>query len=451
MVDTVVVPSVERVDHVENLVNTVDADLDALTVLVDTVDSDLTTLEYKVASLKTTERPWEQIVVTEGSNDLAVQEAVAKVFQSATGSDSSIQKKLVFPPGEYHLTQPLITPAREDTTRYHGLAVEGQGIRSTKIYWDNPSAVDDPSNSMINNFITSVRLLRWADIGGFSIYSNGIKNRFAYLYGDTSGYNQAWNIHDIEFSGAWDRVFGIDGGSTANLNSEMVLRRLFTSTNSVFRDAFFRSGGISGVYNQQNQFLNYWVEDCCLTLSAGTVFKLEKGGGVRVNNGSWSAASAANKITWFSMPLRNSNNNAASQLDVRNVKFEPKGDEHRIIDCAWGTGTVTFENCSDHGSMQNTASYARNLHRYTGQNPWNFGGTMPVVRYKSCALAGYHYYSGPSTVRGNIVYDGCYFYRGDNGQLANAVSSTNPVLKYGPGEPKYRFQDCDNVINTTNI
>ncbi|MEU6084288.1 hypothetical protein [Streptomyces sp. NPDC047108] len=387
-------------------------------------------------------RPWERVVVREGFNDAAMKAAMDEVIASAEGG--AVRKTLVFPPGDFHLTKPLFTSTATNDDQLQGLSVEGQGIRATRIFWDNAGA-DAPGNPLANNLITAVRRLRWATIGGFSVISNGAKNRFAYLLSDTQGFNQAWHVHDVEFSGPWDRVFGIDGDQDANLNSEMSLRRLFTATNSTFRDAFFRTGGISGTYPQQNQFLNYWVEDCCLTLSSGVVFRLDRGGSLRVSRGSWSAATADGTITWFLMPNGQSNSRTAAQLSVRDVRFEPKGDRHKIIDCSWGTGTVTFDDCSDVGSMQNTASYARTLHRYVGQ-PWWDQGNGPTVRYRSCALAGRHEYDGPRQTRGGFVYDGSHFYRGQSGQTTTPAD----VLRSTDGAARYRFINCDNIADASN-
>jgi hypothetical protein len=390
------------------------------------------------------ERPWERVVVTEGSNDAAIQAAMADVLASAPSGGGPVRKTLVLPAGDFHLTKPLLTGAAGDTAQLQGLSITGQGMRSTAVYWDNPAA-DAPSDPLANNLLTAVRRLRYATVGGFTVVSSSPKNRFAYLLGDQNGYNQGWRLYDLEFQGPWDRVFGIDGGSTANLNSEMTFDRIFTATNSTFRDAFFRSGGISGTYNQQNQFLNYWFRNCCLTLTSGTVIRLDKGGNVRVDNGSWSAASAAGAITWFSMPNASSNNRAAMNLAVRGVKFEPKSANHKVIDCSWSSGAVTFEGCSDHGSVQNSASLAYNLHRYSGATVWG-QGCVPTVRYSSCSLAGFHQYDGPAVTQGAFVYDGSYFYRGDGGQATTAADA----LRWSAGAPLYRFTNCVNVPEASN-
>lgn len=429
-------------------------DFTALEQTVTNIDTDLTSVEADVMALKNTppisvkERPWEEVVISGGFNDAAVQASMNTVLSAKSGS--TIQKTLVFPPGDFHLTAPLLTSGMDNKTQLLGLRITGQGKRVTNLYWDSKTTSStDPTQG---NFIQAIRGLRFFNMSGFSAYSSNLNNNFAYLFSDTDGYNQAWNISDAEFQGSWNRVFGLDGGSNANLNSEFHMDGIFTATNSVFQDAFFRSGGISGTYNQQNQFMNYWFTNCGLTLSKGTVFRFDRGGSIRVQNGSYSAANATSgPITWFYMPVGDYNNRAATQLSVRDVKFEPKAANHKVIDCAWGSGTVTFEDCNDGGSIQNAAGMEYNLHRYVGQNPWGFGGTAPVVRYRSCFLAGYHLYEGADMARGNIVYDGSYFFRGVNGDKANAVQGTSTVLRWTKGTPKYRFQDCDNVDNLTNI
>lgn len=394
-------------------------------------------LSGRVAALESStsavNRPWE-IVVSGGHNDAAVSAAVSAVLSGKIGN--AVQKKLVFPPGEFHLSQPVITDAASNTAQLEGLTIEGQGKRTTKIFWENAGAP----------LINAIRRLRFFKVSGMTVSSTSLLNSFVYALSDTSGYNEAWRISDMEFSGSWLRVFGLDGGSTANLNSEFVLDSVFTSTNSVFDDAFFRCGGISGTFNQQNQFLNYWVRDCCLTLSKGNVFRFDKGGSIHVQNGSWSAANATSgAITWFYMPVSNSNNRSACQLSVDSVRFEPKAANHQVIKNSWGTGSVEFSNCCDLSSLQNTASPEYPLHQYTGQNPWGFGGTLPSVRYVNHQGAGYHQYDGAAVKRGGIVYEGSYFFRGVNGDLANAVAGASPVLRWSSGAPRYSFSHCDNI------
>ncbi|NJQ00579.1 hypothetical protein [Streptomyces zingiberis] len=392
--------------------------------------------EFNALSARVTavERPWE-IVVTEGFNSDAVDAAMARALGDRRGT--AAKYTVILPPGEYHLTRPLI-PA-STTGQLDGLSIRGYGKRTTFVNWDASGGT----------LISAIKLLRFFTISGMTVASTNAANSFAYLWSTTPGtYNEGWTVSDMEFQGPWVRVFGLDGDATANLNSEFIFDNVYTATNSVFSDAFFRSGGISGTYNAQNQFVNYWVRDCCLTLSSGTVFRFDRGGSIRVSRGSWSAASGSSgPITWFSMPLTNPNNRAATQLSVRGVRFEPKAANHLVIDCNWASGSVTFADCSDLASAQNDAARSWNLHRYSGADFWGIGGSMPTVRYRQHQGVGYHLYSGPAVTRGNITYDGCYFWRGTSGQATTATEA----LRWTSGAPRYRFTDCDNVPNATNI
>ena len=393
----------------------------------------------RVAALEAKpDRPWE--VVVAGYDDAAVQAAVAEVLSGRIGN--AVQRKLIFPPGVYNLTQPVIDSLDTNHEMIEGLVIEGMGFRSTRINW-----VPSTPGPMIR----AVRRLRFFRMEGFTITSSNAGNEFAYLVSDTSGgYNQAWTFRHVEWQGSWLRVIGLDGGSTANLNSEFLLDRCSTASNSVFADAFFRSGGISGTFNQQNQFLNYTVRDCFFTVKSGAVFRFDKGGSITVQGGSWSCANGTDgPVTWFLMPNSNANNRSACQLHVDRVRFEPKANDHLIIDCHWGTGSVEFSNCCDLSSLQGDPAVVNQyaLHRYTAQAPWGsgVGGTLPSVRYVNHQGVGHHEVAGAAypVGRGGLLYDGSYFYRGTGGQTATAADA----LTWTGGTPRYEFIRCDNVAD----
>ncbi len=424
-VETVEVPTVEE--------------FDALKQKVDAIPTSSTSVK---------ERPWE-VVVTEGFNDAAIKAGLDKVLSGRNGN--AVQKTLILPPGDFHLKNPLLTQAKDNGSQIEGLSIRGQGKRVTKVFVDSsPAASSDP---WANNFITA-HGLRYFTLEDFTVVSGGENNNFAYLWSLATGpYNQEWNVQSLEFQGAWNRVFGFDGDATANLNSEFVIDRISTATNSRFKDAFMRLGGIGQTTNQQNQFLNYWITNSQFVLTSGTVFRFDRGGSVRIARGSWSAANKTDgPITFLSMPVSDFNNRSATQVSVRDIRFEPKAANHRVIDCAWGNGSITFDDCADLGSLQNDAAMEYATHRYVGQSPWGFG-VMPTVRYRNCQLVGYHLYEGPEVKRGNIVYDGCYFYRGGSGQKAPAVATLGPkaALSWTSGAPKFRFSECENVDNATNV
>lgn len=393
--------------------------------------------EFPTGNASVKERPWE-VVVTEGYNDNAVEAAMNEVMSDRRGN--TLQKRLVLPPGDFRLTKPLIESDISNTTMLEGMTIVGQGKRVTRVFVDSVyDASDDPWK---NNFITSSRRLRFFTLEGLTAVSSSANNNFAYLWSKAGGsYNQRWNIRDVEFQGPWRRVIGLDGPEDANLNSEIEMYGVETATNSEFGDAFFRSGGISGRYNQQNQFLNYWFTNCNFTLRSGNVFRFDRGGSIRVKNGSWSAAERdKHNITWFYMPVQNLNNRSATQLSVRDVRFEPKSKDHLVIDCHWGSGSVLFQDCVDLSSIQGDYSKEYNLHRYHGAKPWGFG-IGPVVSYERHQGAGYHSWNGSKQERGNFHYKQCYFFNGTSGQK---IAGTK-ALRWTDGAPKYKFEMCDNV------
>lgn len=409
-------------------------EFDDLGVVVSSLNSRVGALEAAPAQEG---RPWE--VVVNGFDDAAVQAAMGEVLAAG----NPVRAKLIFPPGVYNLSEPLIDSDVDNHQMLEGLTIEGAGMRSTLINFSGET------------FIVAYRRLRFFKFSGMTVRATqGGGQEFAYAYSDTSGgYNQAWTFRDVEWQGTWLRVFGLDGGSTANLNSEFLIDRCSTSSDSVFQDAFFRSGGITGTYNQQNQFLNYTVRDCFFIVKSGNVFRFDKGGSITVQGGSWSAANGTDgPIKWFYMPTGNANNRSACQLHVDRVRFEPKADNHMIIDCAWGTGSVEFSNCIDLSSLQKPDATLVNpyvLHRYVAQAPWGsgVGGTLPSVRYINHQHVGHVDVTGSAYAvkRGGIVFDGCYFWRGTGGQKAPATGSADAALSWTGAAPRYDFIHCDNV------
>jgi hypothetical protein len=352
-----------------------------------------------------------------------------------------------------HLNDALMTPGTGNSTSgIQGLKIRGSGKEVTKIKFD-PSTVQT-TNPMVGNLFSANSRVRYLHLSDMSFQSMNDGACCFYFYDSTAttpgnAMNQSCVFERLNFSGNWKRVFGFDGDANANLNSEMTFRNISGGT-ATYSDAFFRVGGISGTFNQQNQFLNYWFYDSHFILNGGTLFKFDKGGSANFINGSWSAAAGAPASTFISMPgTGNYNNMSATQFRFTNIRFEPKASNHLVIDCALNSGSVVFESCSDLGSLQNTLSPNYMLHKYTGGTPWGGITTMPTVRYVNCHLTGYHSYQGPAATvnRGKFIYEGCYFYRGNNGEMAIATQDqgATAALRWTAGAPRYIFLDCWNI------
>ena len=379
----------------------------------------------------------------------------AAIATRGTGT-GAVRAEVVFPPGTYRVTQNdvLMSASDGNDKGVYGLKIRGFGKDVTKILFQ-PTTVS-ATDPFVGNLFSAYKRARYFHISDMTFESGGTNAAQAccfYFFGDGQGnnMNQGNVFERLNFRGNWKRCFGFDGDVDANLNSEMTFRNISGHT-ATYTDAFFRVGGISGTYNQQNQFLNYWFYDSHFILGGGTLFRFDKGGAANFINGSWSASSNTSPaMTFISMPTTNYNNTSAAQFRFTNIRFEPKATNHRIIDCNLQMGSVTFESCVDLSALQTSASYNYPLHRYTGGTPWGGVTIHPTVRYINCHLTGYHSYEGPAAAanRGWFIYEACYFYRGNNGEMCNAtqLQGTTAALRWTSGDPRYTFRNCWNITN----
>jgi hypothetical protein len=276
--------------------------------------------------------------------------------------------------------------------------------------------------------------------------SNNGNNRFAYYWSVDAldansqypeygyGQNQYVVYQNIEWKGPWDRVIGIDGDNEANNNSEHHFILCSTDTASVYTDAFLHCGISSpATRNQQNQFLNYFMLSCNFALAGGDFFRFDRGGSINVLGGSWSMVGSSN-ARYFYMPSANGEM-SATRLNVSGVRFEPKSANHKIIDCNWNNGSVTFTSCSDMAALQTSSAANYNLHRYAATS-----NRLPIARYQDCTLAGYHLVdaAGSALTNGKMIYEGCRFYH-----TSTAVSTTTGTafLRYASAPARYAFRD----------
>ncbi|GAA3534709.1 hypothetical protein GCM10022419_012730 [Nonomuraea rosea] len=362
-------------------------------------------------------------------------------------SNGVVRKEVFFPPGNYKITKKdtlMWSPTTGNADQVFGLRFRGSGPRVTNIsFATNFTANADPRE---NNLITAAVRLRYAYFEDMSFQSNNANNRFAYYWsvdtidansqypGYGNGQNQYFVYKNVEWKGPWDRVIGIDGDHEANNNSEHHFILCSTDTVSVYTDAFLHCGISSpSSRNQQNQFLNFFMLSCNFALAGGDFFRFDRGGSINVIGGSWSMV-GSNPARYFYMPLANGEL-SATRLNVTGVRFEPKSANHKIIDCNWSNGNVTFTSCSDMAAVQIPGAAAYNLHRYG--TPSN---RLPTVRYQDCVLAGHHLVDGAGTslTNGKMIYEGCRFYHTNT---AVSAASGTAFLRYTSAPARYAFRD----------
>lgn len=403
-------------------------------------DGQITDLDTRLASVESTisggavnPRPWE--IVVQGTSDTAVQNAIATALSGPVSNN--LQKRVIFPPGVYNLTTPLIAVGGADT-QYNNLVLQGAGMGTTTINWNNTT------DAWID---TTDRRFRWLQVDGFTFVGSNAATRWCYAFSTGAPFNQGWKLSNLAFNGTWDYVIGLDGGASANLNSEMTLERIFTGTTSTWTTAFMVFG-LSDV-SAENQFLDYYINECAFTISSGILFKINRGGAIHVNGGSWSAQSSSNNITFFQMTRGNSNNPTDNNLSVKGVRFEPKASTHVILDTIWADGHITFEHCTDVGSSQNSGSYTHPRYKVQDNNIWS-GGVAPTIRFVSGTHGGFIQYTGTGTQkRGGFIIDGCKWYRGDTGQVANRVAAdgSDAIIQVVSGTPRYDFRTGWNYLD----
>ncbi|MEV0974524.1 glycosyl hydrolase family 28-related protein [Microtetraspora glauca] len=375
----------------------------------------------------------------------AIKAAVTAAIAGRT--NGVVKKEIYFPPGTYKVTKKdtlMWSPTSGNADQIFGLRFRGAGPRVTTINFATTfTANSDPRE---NNLITAAVRLRYTYFQDMAFQSNNANNRFAYYWSvDTidgtsqypeygNGQNQYFVYQNVEWKGPWDRVIGIDGDHEANNNSEHHFILCSTDTASVYTDAFLHCGISSpSSRNQQNQFLNYFMLSCNFALAGGDFFRFDRGGSINVLGGSWSMV-GSNNARYFYMPLANGEI-SATRLNVSGVRFEPKSANHKIIDCNWNNGSVTFTSCSDMAALQVSTAANYNLHRYAATS-----NRLPIARYQDCTLAGYHLVDadGSSLTNGKMIYEGCRFYH-----TTTAVSTTSgsAFLRYASAPARYAFRD----------
>lgn len=380
----------------------------------------------------------------------AIRAAVTAAIAGRSGG--VVKKEIFFPPGNYRVTKKdtlMWSPTNGKADQIFGLRFRGCGPRVTNVFFDTDfAATADPRE---NNLITAAVRLRYTYFEDMSFSSTNPNNRFAYFWSVDAltgqpqfpeygfGQNQYFVYRNIEWKGTWDRVIGIDGDHEANNNSEHHFILCSTDTKSAYTDAFLHCGISSPAdRNQQNQFLNYFMLSCNFAVAKGDFFRFDRGGSINVLGGSWSTVNDAElgpqDIRYFYMPLPNGEM-TATRLHVNGVRFEPKSEKHKIIDCNWNNGSVTFTSCSDMAAIQRSTAANFNLHRYAADS-----GRLPIVRYQDCILGGYHLVdaAGSSLTNGKMIYEGCRFYH-----TSTAVSTTtgSAFLRYKSAPARYAFRD----------
>ena len=202
-----------------------------------------------------------------------------------------------------------------------------------------------------------------------------------------------------------------------------------------YTDAFLVIGMTPSV-SQQDQFLNYWFRDCKVEYQSGTFVRNNRGGSMNFTGGSYILIDTEAAGTFFELTgATNTRNDSVMRLYAQGIRFELRGDGHKVIDSRWYKGTVTFVSCDD--SSQAFRSWAPGAKTHAYATTAN-GSRGPMVRYVDCQIMGYHEVAtgAAAMTMGKVLYDGCRFLN------AGAGMGASGFLRWTGAAPRYELRDC---------
>lgn len=259
--------------------------------------------------------------------------------------------------GRAALTTPLLkylidTPA---IPQLQGARISGLAKRGTDLGWNNPTVPLMTSDGDLRNFefadltFTSTAALA-SPAQGLLFLSNA----------DTGKTNQDGKFRRVEFMGPWDFGVALDGGATANLNSELVFDQFACGGNASFVRGLFVCG-LSGDDAQEDQFLNYTFRDTKFEGSHGPYLVFNKGGSVTIEGfNSWIHTGEQNgavpKGTMLTMPST-THADSVQSLVAGHIRAEIRSTQSKFMDCGWSSSARLVFSALDTGAYAYRAGF----------------------------------------------------------------------------------------------
>lgn len=296
--------------------------------------------------------------------------------------------------GPYLISRPWMVAK---SGRAQGLTVRGIGKRASEIVWTG----DGPLLTNQDRWMG----VRWYDC---SFRSTNSSAEFLRSWSSNVGACQDWGFTNCEWRGTWANGIVLDGPKgSSNCNSEW--RFDGCHINGSYSGAWLVSGWSADP--TQDQFLNFWINDCKVEFDAGTFMEMRRGGNVICRGGSYILKSKTPGSRFFYMPSvapgQSGHADSVQNLLLDGIRFEPRAGS--ILDSAW-KGQQTIRSCMDNAWSYRKGNEQQVMYRF--RNP---GGVL----FEGCQLAGVHRYTqdtapGPSQ---QVAYRMCQ--RGDNRTAAS--------------------------------
>ena len=258
-----------------------------------------------------------------------------------------LQKSLYFRPGKYIVTSQnaLMSSPTSGTAAVlrNGLIHGGQGTEGAEIIFASTVSAATVADKSQGNLITAANRLHGFKIDNLKLRSLNANQTFAYLWcsvtndggqfpGFGSGSQRRIQWTNLDFKGDWRWGIALDGDTAANLNSEQYLANIYISDTTTFSVAFFHSGVTDPATNaQQDQFVNYIIENCILEYANGSAFKFDRGGHITCIGGSFVGGVGGSGTVKFFDFSRGGGNYWKCHLAVIGTRFEMRTATSRVL------------------------------------------------------------------------------------------------------------------------
>ncbi|WP_267883334.1 glycosyl hydrolase family 28-related protein [Streptomyces sp. NRRL S-1022] len=364
-----------------------------------------------------------------GAFEIAYASAAARV------SDGVGRVVVEIPAGEFLITRPLAllngtAPPRPAS----GLRFSGAGKRMTSLVFRPGTG---PGSYLCRNQDV------WSNLSFERMQFRSATPGASFFDSYSTGQAQDYRFSECEWRGEWEYGLVLSGTDT---NSEM--RWEACRVGGRYRRAFLYSGLTRNGQqkpNDQDQFLNYWFTDMKVEYEWGNFLEFPYGGSVACRGGSYiitdkrpqSTPEYGTTSTFFRFPVSR-HHDSVQRFHAQDIRFEVRDPDVVVIDCAWNSGTVHFDDCDDTGLAFKDFSAEVRPHRYT------VGPRGPLIRYDSCQLVGRHLYRPASADALPVVarYDMCLL-RSHTAHDFAVADGTHPV-------PFVQFVDCVDAGTTSD-
>ncbi|MGV4925664.1 glycoside hydrolase family 55 protein [Streptomyces sp. BHT-5-2] len=310
--------------------------------------------------------------------------AFARAYAHAAGRvwDHIGRTVIDIPAGTYLIASPYaLLNAPAGRLKANGLRFRGAGKRMTQLLF----APNRPQNAFLCRNEDS-----WANVSFEELAFRSGTPGASFFSSYSTGQAQDYRFTACEWTGEWTYGLALDGSNT---NSEM--RWDACRIGGSYRKAFLYSGlsQKSLDHPQQDQFLNYWFTDMKVEYDWGNFLEFPYGGSITCRGGSYivtgrrptDSADYGRTSTFFRFP-RGVHHDSVQRFHAEDIRFEVRGPDTVVIDCAWDGGTVHFNDCDDTALAFRPFAKDSRPHRYRS------GARGALVRYDSCQLSGQHLY-----------------------------------------------------------